>query len=255
MRLRADTDPPTLCWSSSRPCDYAECVDTNPLPRRRFRGVLGIIRCSALWVLSRDRDNTHRTTDRLRTSRSIRNSATSERSRFNSAMSPVESPCGPSRSARSLATQLPRVPPLIPRSRATWAIGFPGSRTIRTAPSRNSWSNFLRFSDMPIPHSACLHALGGYPIRWRAWWHRRSCRLLPAALALALRTRLRRCARLGGASPGEQPLGCRFVISRDSLPLPLLLGARPLLLGQPGHRHGTAPEPSLAKFETRWPPT
>jgi hypothetical protein len=30
--------------------DYAECVDTDPLPRRRFRGVLGIIRCSALWV-------------------------------------------------------------------------------------------------------------------------------------------------------------------------------------------------------------
>jgi hypothetical protein len=30
--------------------DYAECVDTDPLPRKRFGGVLGIIRCSALWV-------------------------------------------------------------------------------------------------------------------------------------------------------------------------------------------------------------
>ena len=34
-------------------------------------------------------------------------------------------------------------------------------RTIRTAPSRNSWSNFLRFSDMTTPHSACLHSFGG----------------------------------------------------------------------------------------------
>jgi hypothetical protein len=30
--------------------DYAEFVDTDPLPRKRFSGVLGIIRCSALWV-------------------------------------------------------------------------------------------------------------------------------------------------------------------------------------------------------------
>src|SRR6516164_5870888 len=104
---------------------------------------------------------THRTTDRLRTSRSIRSSATSARSRFNSATSPVERPCVPSRSARSLATQLPRVPWLIPRSRATWAIGLPVSRTMRTAPSRNSGSNFLRVSGIPIPHSACLHGFGG----------------------------------------------------------------------------------------------
>lgn len=44
---------------------------------------------------------------------------------------------------------------------------------MRTAPSRNSWSNFLRVSDMTTPHSACLHALGGYPEREkprRAWY-------------------------------------------------------------------------------------
>ena len=29
--------------------DYAECVDTDPLPCKRFSGVLGIIRCSAFW--------------------------------------------------------------------------------------------------------------------------------------------------------------------------------------------------------------
>jgi hypothetical protein len=34
--------------------------------------------------------------------------------------------------------QLPRVPELIPRSRATCAIGLPASRTSRTAPSRKS---------------------------------------------------------------------------------------------------------------------
>src|SRR6478672_5978972 len=67
-------------------------------------------RSAALWVLSRVRDNTHRTTDRFKTSRSIRSCAFSARSRFNSAASPVESPSVPSRSARSLATQLPSVP-------------------------------------------------------------------------------------------------------------------------------------------------
>src|SRR5450759_3873160 len=76
-------------------------------------------------------------------------------------MSSTERPLVPSCSARSLANQLPSVPSLIPRSRATCAIGFPVSRTIRTAPSRNSWSYFLRFSDMTTPHSACLHGFGG----------------------------------------------------------------------------------------------
>jgi len=40
---------------------------------------------------------------------------------------------------------------LTPRSRATWAIGLPVSRTMRTAPSRNSGSNFLRVSGIPTP--------------------------------------------------------------------------------------------------------
>src|SRR5450759_3564847 len=141
--------------------DYAECLGTNPIPSRPFRPGLGIIRHSALWVLSRVRDNTHRTTERLRTSRSIRSSAFSLRSRFSSSMSATDRPLVPSRLARSLAYQLPSVPSLIPRSRATRATGFPVSRTIRTAPSRNSWSNFLRFSDMTTPHSACLHGFGG----------------------------------------------------------------------------------------------
>jgi hypothetical protein len=38
----------------------------------------------------------------------------------------------------------PSVPSLIPSSRATCAIGLPVSRTIRTAPSRNSRSKFRR---------------------------------------------------------------------------------------------------------------
>src|SRR6476659_571644 len=110
---------------------------------------------------------THRTTDRFKTSRSIRSCAFSDRNRVNSAASPVESPCVPSRSARSLATQLPRVPALISRSRAIWAIGLPVSLTIRTAPSLNSESNFLRVSGMTTPYSPCLHGFGGCPSpRW-----------------------------------------------------------------------------------------
>ena len=81
---------------------------------------------------------THRATDRFKTSRSIRSWAFSDRSRFNSATSSVESPWAPSRSPRSPATQLPRVPALISRSRAISAIDLPDSRTIRTAPSLNS---------------------------------------------------------------------------------------------------------------------
>src|SRR5450631_316563 len=34
------------------------------------------------------------------------------------------------------------------------------------SPARNSWSNFLRFSDMTTPHSACLHGFGGGSVRW-----------------------------------------------------------------------------------------
>src|SRR6266705_3994691 len=119
--------------------------------------------CHAHFVAS----FTHRTTERFSTSRSIRSSATSLRSHFSSSMSAADRPSAPSRSARSLAYQLPSVPSLIPRSRATCAIGFPVSRTIRTAPSRNSRSNFLRFSGMTTPHSPCLHGLrGGSALVW-----------------------------------------------------------------------------------------
>src|SRR5437764_778102 len=109
---------------------------------------------------------THRTTDRLRTSRSIRSSAFSARNRASSARS---SPLKPSLSPRlilSCLTQLARVPAWIPRSAATWAIGLLVSRTIRTAPSRNSRSNFRLFSGMTHdPHSPCLHDLGGSSAR------------------------------------------------------------------------------------------
>src|SRR5262249_8453470 len=54
----------------------------------------------------------------------------------------------PSRRRRPALTQLPRVPSLTPRSRATCAIGLPVSRTSRTAPSRKSRSNFLRVSPL-----------------------------------------------------------------------------------------------------------
>src|SRR5829696_9933770 len=103
---------------------------------------------------------THRTTDRLRTSRSIRSSAFSARSRLSSSTSPVDRPWVPSRASRARATQLPSVPSLTPRSRATWAIGFPVSSTIRTAPSRNSRSYLLRISGIATPYSRCLHGLG-----------------------------------------------------------------------------------------------
>src|SRR5450756_634575 len=86
--------------------DYAERLGANPIPSTPFRPGLDIIRHSALWVLSRTRDNTHRTTERLRTSRSIRSSAFSLRSCFSSSMSATDRPLVPSRSARSLAYQL-----------------------------------------------------------------------------------------------------------------------------------------------------
>ena len=70
----------------------------------------------------------------------------------------------PSCSARSLATQFPSVPAWMPRSRAIWAIGLPVSRTMRTAPSRNSGSYFLRVSGMTNPYSSCLHVFGGCPL-------------------------------------------------------------------------------------------
>ena len=60
-------------------------------------------------------------------------------------------------------TQFPRVPSLIPRSRATCAIGLPVSRTSRTAPSLKSASNFLRALPSPSPLRGCLHARRGNP--------------------------------------------------------------------------------------------
>src|SRR5689334_21723527 len=90
---------------------------------------------------------TQRATLRLSTSRSIASSAFSLRNRASSARSSSLSAPPPSPRRRlSAFTQLPRVPSLIPRSRATCAIGLPVSRTSRTAPSLKSWSNFLRVS-------------------------------------------------------------------------------------------------------------
>ena len=62
-------------------------------------------------------------------------------------------PGPPSRRRRSASTQLPRVPALIPRSRATCRIGLPVSRTSRTAAPRKSLSNFLRVSPIGGPPS------------------------------------------------------------------------------------------------------
>ena len=56
----------------------------------------------------------------------------------------------PSRAARALVTQFPNVPSFTPRSRATCAIGFLVSSTIRTAPSRNSRSYFFLISGISI---------------------------------------------------------------------------------------------------------
>src|SRR4051812_21896367 len=58
--------------------------------------------------------------------------------------------------------QGPLVDPQVP---ATWAIGFPVSSMIRTAPSRNSRSYFLRISGIATPYSRCLHDLGGTSVR------------------------------------------------------------------------------------------
>jgi hypothetical protein len=61
-----------------------------------------------------------------------------------------------------LVHQFPSVPSWIPRSRAICAIGLPVSRTIRTAPSRNSGSYFRRVSGITTPHKGCLHTSGGF---------------------------------------------------------------------------------------------
>jgi len=52
---------------------------------------------------------------------------------------------------------------LIPRSRATCAIGLPVSRTSRTAPSLKSRSNFLRVSAIAILLKAMCPRYEGKP--------------------------------------------------------------------------------------------
>src|SRR5262249_14398472 len=114
---------------------------------------------------------TQRATERLSTSRSIASPAFSRRSRASSARSSSSSTPLPSpRPRRSALTQFPRVPALIPRSRATSAIGLPVSRTSRTAPSRKSRSNFLRVSPIALPPlRRCVHATRGSPPRAARW--------------------------------------------------------------------------------------
>ncbi len=57
----------------------------------------------------------------------------------------------PACSARYCVTQFPKVPSLIPSSRATWAIGRDASITRRTASSRNSVLNFRYFRAISMP--------------------------------------------------------------------------------------------------------
>src|SRR4051812_21394257 len=85
---------------------------------------------------------TQRATERLSTSRCIRSSMSSFRSRSSSARSDSLSSAGPFSPARRLAHQLPSVPSLTPSSRATCAIGFPVWITSCTAPRLKSSSNF-----------------------------------------------------------------------------------------------------------------
>src|SRR6266700_562590 len=94
---------------------------------------------------------TQRATERLSTSHLMASSAFSLRSRASSARSSsLSAPSRSPRRRRSVFTQFPRVPSLIPRSRATCAIGLPVSRTSRTAPSLKYASNFLRDSAIAL---------------------------------------------------------------------------------------------------------
>src|SRR5205814_9304848 len=125
---------------------------------------------------------TQRATERLSTSRSIASSAFSRRSRASSARSSSSSVPDPSPRRRlSALTQLPTVPALIPRSRATSAIGLPVSRTSRTAPSRKSRSNFLRVSAIAVLLQGDVSTLRGEThlllssrsarvLQWRGWY-------------------------------------------------------------------------------------
>src|SRR5512142_1952025 len=112
--------------------------DAVPLPLGRDQGSHGYRPIASC---------TQRATLRLRTSHLMASSAFSLRSRASSARSSsLIAPVPPPRRLRSSFTQLPKVPSLIPSSRATCAIGLPVSRTSRTAPSLKSRSNFLRVS-------------------------------------------------------------------------------------------------------------
>src|SRR4051794_1329928 len=92
--------------------------------------------------------STQRATERLSTSRCIRSSITSRRSRSNSARSSGSRERSFFRVRLSRAHQLPSVPSLMPKSRATCAIGLPVSTTSCTAPCLKSSSNFRYF--LPI---------------------------------------------------------------------------------------------------------
>src|SRR4029078_4970332 len=162
---------PTGVLSTGDPLVKPRHTHTQQHARNRMRHpvvgpLVGDEACHAHFVAS----FTHRTTDRLRTSRSIRNSATSLRRRLSSSRSSRVNSPRPSLASRSWATQLPSVPSWTPRSRATWAIGLPVSRTIRTAPSRDSRSYFFRFSDIATPYSGCLYGLGGMSINQVERW-------------------------------------------------------------------------------------
>src|SRR3954454_4000332 len=88
----------------------------------------------------------------IRTSRCIRSSITSRRSRSSSARSSGSRERSFFRARRSWAHQFPSVPSLMPRSRATCAIGLPGSTTSCTAPCLKSSSNFRYFLAIaPLP--------------------------------------------------------------------------------------------------------
>ena len=98
----------------------------------------------------------------------------------------------------SLATQLANVPGLIPRSRATWAMGFPVSRTIPRlldgSPGRTGVSSL-----------AChlltrwLHEKGGFPDRAKTRLEAHSLgTLLTGGHTAALHYNIRDCVRTGG---------------------------------------------------------
>src|SRR4051794_38920573 len=105
--------------------------------------------------------STQRATERLSTSRCIRSSVTSLRSRTSSARSSSLNAALPfSRLRRSPAHQLPSVPSLMPNSRTTCAIGLPVSNTSCTAPCLKSASNF-RYCLLIAPPQSDVSTLRG----------------------------------------------------------------------------------------------